>query len=626
MYSRVEKSSMSNFDQVKVVSQHLNLSADFSKKELSGTCTYTLARADAKSTASIKHLILDVRTLVINSVTVNSTAAKFSLKKSVNEDAFGFGLHIPLDAIKDWSAKSQNTVTVDYHTTPQSEAIQWLSASQTLGKKHPYLFTQCQAIHARSLLPCQDTPAVKSSYSATITTPAPLRALMSAVNDESKSTQDSSKGTNTWGFKQAIPVPSYLIALAIGNLKSKSVGKVCAVWSEPEILDECAKEFEDTEKFLESAESFLIPYQWGRYDLLILPPSFPYGGMENPCLTFVTPTLLAGDKSLVDVIAHEAAHSWSGNLVTNCSWEHFWLNEGFTMYVQRRILAHFENDAKYDQRVKEQEFDALVDLKALKENVYDFGVDHEFTKLIPDLTGKDPDDAFSSVPYEKGYNFLFYLKGLVGGYKVMDGFLKAYFTKFKFQCITSGDMKDFFLSYFAKTVSKEKLDSIDWDGWMFKPGMPLVKNQFDTSISSMVNKLTTQWTEGNWEACSDKDIAKWTTMAKMYFLQQLQEVDGGFSHSVLGQMDKLYSFTATRNAEIRYRWLNLCLINDYKPVYGEVVKFISEQGRMKFVRPLYKALAKAKGGEKLAKDTFNKVKDSYHLITSKMVHKDLFSS
>lgn len=323
----VEASSASRPDVAAVSHVSLDLKIDFSASALVGTGAYTITR----STPSVSELILDTNHLIIHGVTAGGADIAWELKEYV--EPFGRALHITLPPAGE---DGKVIVSVKYETTPECAALQWLQPEQTAGKKHPYLFTQCQAIHARSLLPCQDSPKVKMTYDAVITTPKPLRAVMSALpHGEPVEEGDSLK----FSFKQPVPMPSYLVALGVGNLSAVEIGPRTTVYAEPEVVADAAWEFADTEQFIVAAEKIVGPYVWGRYDLLMLPPSFPYGGMENPCLTFVTPTLIAKDRSLVDVVAHEIAHSWTGNLVSPTTWNHFWLNEGWTMMLQRLIIA-----------------------------------------------------------------------------------------------------------------------------------------------------------------------------------------------------------------------------------------------------------------------------------------------
>ena len=343
------------------------------------------------------------------------------------------------------------------------------------------MFTQCQAIHARSILPCQDTPGVKITYSATVTAPDGLRALMSALHDESNPLGKPFK------FYQPVKIPSYLIALAIGNIVGERVGPRSTVWSEPQVIKAAAWEFADTELFIKTGEDLLTPYEWGVYDLLLLPASFPYGGMENPCLTFVTPSLLAKDRSLVDVVAHEIAHSWMGNLVTTQNWEHFWLNEGFTVFIERKIIGRLHGSATLN-------LNAIIGLGALQESVDGFvkSSHPEYTCLCPNLHNQDPDDAFSSVPYEKGFNLLFYLEQLLGGPQLFEPYLKSHVKKFAHSAITTADFKSHLYEFFES--SRDVLESVDWEGWFHKPGMPLVTNHFDDSLAVASRALANRYT------------------------------------------------------------------------------------------------------------------------------------
>jgi leukotriene-A4 hydrolase len=314
------------------------------------------------------------------------------------------------------------------------------------------------------MFPCQDTPSVKVTYTAELTVPRELTALMSAVPTGSHEVpNDNSKKVFT--FEQKVPVPSYLVAIAVGALESRQIGPRSYVWSEKEVIDQAADEFAQTEEMLQTAESLCGPYVWGRYDLLVLPPSFPYGGMENPCLTFVTPTLLAGDRSLANVIAHEICHSWTGNLVTNHNWEHFWLNEGFTVFIERKIASRLVDE-------KMRHFHCIGGWKALINSITDFKDALHLTALVPKLDGIDPDDAFSSVPYEKGSALLFYLESLAGGPDQFEPYLKSYIDKFKYKTVTTDQWKEHLLDYFNEQGKKSVFDVVDWEGWLYRAGLP----------------------------------------------------------------------------------------------------------------------------------------------------------
>jgi len=408
-----DPNSLSNLSQVRIKHISWNVIVHFEQKVLEGFVDLHLECLQDE----VKELIVDSRDLKVTKASQGEKELKFYLGEV--HEVFGTPIHIILSETLNKGEKT--IVKINYKTSPQSTSIQWLDPSQTSGKKHPYLFTQCQAIHARSMLPCQDAPIVKASYDASITVPSDLTVVMSACSVRDPLLKD---GLKTFSFKQEIPICSYLIALAVGELESREIGPRSKVWSEKDMVDAAAFEFAQTETFLKIGEDLLGPYVWGRYDILLLPPSFPYGGMENPCLTFVTPTLLAGDRSNADVIAHEISHSWTGNLVTNKNWEHFWLNEGFTVFIERKIYGRIYNEQM-------RHFKAIIGWKALKESVATFGAENPLTALVPELKGIDPDDAFSSVPYEKGFSFLWYLETIVG-IPAFEKFLRDYIEKFKF--------------------------------------------------------------------------------------------------------------------------------------------------------------------------------------------------
>ncbi|KAF9146590.1 Leukotriene A-4 hydrolase [Mortierella sp. GBA39] len=605
-----DPTSQSNIDELKTNHIHLDLTVDFSAKTLTGSAELELEAITDK----VSKVVLDTSYIDVRSVSSNGKALQFNLAK--RHEKYGSALTITLGTTLSKGTKTK--VNVEYATTQDCTACQWLEPSQTVGKKHPYLFTQCQAIHARSLLPCQDSPSIKLTYSANITTP--LRAVMSAVPTGEDKHADGDK--TTFKFEQKQRIPSYLIALAVGNLKEREIGPRSTVWTEPEVLEAAAWEFVDTENFIRTGEALLTPYDWGRYDLLVLPASFPYGGMENPCLTFVTPSLLAGDRSLVDVVAHEIAHSWMGNLVTTENWEHFWLNEGFTVFVERKILGRMRGKEHSD-------FSAILGKKSLQESVNLYGQDHPFTALRPCLRGEDPDDSFSRVPYEKGFNLLYYLENHLGGAEVFEPYLRAHVQEFAGRSINTDDWKAFLYAFMEKTFGQEKVDllnKVDWEAWLAGTGMPPVDNKFDDTLAKACTCLCKKWDDSRHTnpptGFSVEDIKDFSSTQKVVFLEKVTELVP-LPHGHLDTMDKLYELTNVRNSEIRLRWHLLCLKADYEKIYPEVVAFASSMGRMKMCRPLLRSLYKAKNGAELARETFIKHRSFFHPIAAAMIAKDL---
>ncbi|KAK3818579.1 MAG: peptidase family M1-domain-containing protein [Benniella sp.] len=607
-----DPTSQSNLGEAKTNHIHLALAVDFAAKTLTGTATLEVeAIAD-----DVAKVVLDTSYIDVRSASANSQKLNFSLGERHPKYGSALAIDLPAPLTKGQQIK----IAIEYATTQDCTACQWLDPSQTVGKKHPYLFTQCQAIHARSLLPCQDSPSIKLTYSADIT--APLRALMSAVP---KGEEKHGNGTTTFKFEQQQRIPSYLIALAVGNLEGRDIGPRSTVWTEPEAMEAAAWEFVDTENFIRAGEELLTPYEWGRYDLLVLPASFPYGGMENPCLTFVTPSLLAGDRSLVDVVAHEIAHSWMGNLVTTENWEHFWLNEGFTVFVERKIVGRMKGR-------DHSEFSAILGYKALHESVDHYGKEHPFTVLCPKLTGEDPDDAFSRVPYEKGFNFLYYLEKHLGGPEVFEPYLRAHVRKFAGRSINTNDWKEFLYAYMNDTFGQEKVDllnKVNWDEWLAQTGMPPVDNNFDDTLAKACSHLCNRWEAAREKDSSDlqqlfssEDVAGFSSTQSVVFLELMAERKP-LSHEHLDIMDQLYQWTTVRNAEIRLKWHLLCLKANYEKIYPEVTAFASSMGRMKMARPLLRSLYKAENGAELARETFLQHKSFYHPIAATMIAKDL---
>jgi leukotriene-A4 hydrolase len=574
--------SYSNPEQVRVRDVDLDLEVLFDRKILKGSATLALERREPGEPS----LVLDTSDLHIEKVEQAPeegayTDAKFALGAA--DPILGAPLTITL-------APSAAKVRIWYSTSPRASALQWLDPPQTAGKKQPFLFTQSQAIHARSWIPLQDSPGVRQTYGARIRTPNELRAVMSARNDP------DAPRSGEYRFRQHAPIPSYLIALAVGDLDFRPMGTRTGVYAEPSVVERAAKEFNDTEKMLQTAQQLYGPYRWGRYDLLVLPPSFPYGGMENPSLTFATPTVLAGDKSLVSLVAHELAHSWSGNLVTNATWSDFWLNEGFTVYVERRILE------KVYGRPRE-EMEAVLGRQELE---------REMAKLPPqdqilhiDLKGRDPDDGVTSVPYEKGALFLRSIEQAYGREK-FDAFLRGYFNHFAFQSITTG----IFLDYLQKHLLNGNT-AIPLDEWLNKPGLPASAPQPVSDALAKVEEQAKRWMAG--EAASKLETGGWTTQEWLRFLTSIPQDLGA---SRMRALDQAFSFTKSGNSEILDQWLLMAVKNHYEPAYPRLEEFLVTVGRRKYVKPLYEELVKTPEGRARAEAVYKRARPGYHPITA----------
>lgn len=603
-------SSLGNPHQVRVTHLDWKVQVDFEDTIFRATAAYTLERVDAAATV----LQLDTAHLVIQSINDPATGEALSYRWNPGQKPhLGTQLEIDLPNTNNNSKGATSKISISYETTQAASAIQWLLPSQTSGKKHPYLFTQCQAIHARSMVPCQDQPGVKMTYEAQVTVPSWAVCVMSAVQ-QSETSQGESK---VYVWKQNVPISSYLLAMAVGDLKKKDISDRCAVWSEPALVEAVAYEFAETESFLKIAEQLAgTPYVWGRYDLLCLPPSFPYGGMENPCLTTVTPTLLARDRSLADVVAHEIAHSWTGNLVTNATWDHFWLNEGWTTWYQRKIMARIHRNDKFF------DFDALGGYKTLQDTI-NSEMPEEFQSLVLPIGDGDPDESYSSVAYEKGFLLLTSLERRVGT-PAFEDFFQAYIKNFKSKTLTTEDFKAFFLDHFKGV---DAIKDVDWDAWLYTPGMPPEEVRFDRSLAESSEKLANAWLafdrEGGPEPTTEiKDWSSNQITCFLDFLQLLTE-EKPLKVDTLKSIDAKYDFAQSQNSEILFRFCQLSIASEDQSMLLVILHFITSQGRMKFVRPLYRALYASKMASSIAVEAFLQNQDFYHPICTKMIASDL---
>lgn len=571
-YSRPEEAVVKHID--------LSLKVDFETNFLEGIVTLTLEKSPDAT-----QVILDTNGLEIASVTyADGVAAGYELAN--RHEIFGAALDISL-------RKSDYKVTIRYRTSHAAEAVQWLSPEQTAGKQFPFMFTQSQAILARSWVPIQDSPGVRFTYTADVKVPRGMMALMSAENPQKLSADGK------YHFTMEQPIPSYLLSLAVGNIAFAPVGPRTGVYAEPEILDKAAWEFAEMEDMLNIAEKLYGEYRWGRYDLIVLPPSFPFGGMENPRITFATPTILAGDRSLTSLVAHELAHSWSGNLVTNGTWNDFWLNEGFTVYFENRIMEALKG-RDYAEMLAALNRQSLVDEVAL----FMKSGRAEDTKLKLDLAGRSPDDGVNTIAYDKGYFFLRYLENYVGREK-FDAFLRQYFSEFAFR----SNYTEAFVEYLQENlISKNGLKPIpDLNEWIYGTGLPATIPSVNSSRFQQVEKALEAW---NKEAFST-DTSSWSSHEWVYFIKNLPT---DLSAEKLAELDQKFHFTESGNAEILGVWFVHCARTLYKPSVDAMENFLVATGRRKFLMPVYKQLIQTETGRKLALDIYKKARPNYHFV------------
>ena len=605
--------TFSNYEIIQQTNIEANFNIDFKEKVIHGTVkTYFTALEDGEV------IVLDTRALKINSIIDSDTGEEleYVLDEQYELDANG----VPLKIYKEFSKGDQISILIKYDTTDGGSAVQWLDPEQTTGKIYPFMFTQCESILCRELLPTQDTPAVKVTVSMGLTVIKPLLAVDSGIFQNKIDNGD----TVTYFYDQKIPIPTYLIAIAAGAIEERVISDRTKVYGEKELVDLAAYEFEDTETFIQLAEAYTIPYEWGEYNLLILPSSFPFGGMENPTLTFVTPSLIAGDKSLANVVAHEISHSWSGNLVTMDNWSDFWLNEGFTMFLQRKII-----EKVYDEDMAK--LDAMLLYNELCNDIVKFGESKSFTSLRPYLVGRHADDAFSQIPYEKGFNFLYYLESIVNPLSQIDLFrkiLRQYFTKYKYKSIKYEDFKDFFIQMIKEELSEEDskkvLDQIDWDTWIYAPGYPPKKNNFTNIYAIEVEEAVDLFYNNKLPSNFKETFIKWHTLLKQYFLSSIRENDKQLDSTQLDMISNVLNLKEGYNAEVNFGYYMCVLLhgptiaNDVKEA---LINFLGKFGRMKYLRPLYIAFYNRDKETALA--TFEKYKSSYHPIAQRLIELDL---
>ena len=589
--------SYARYDQVKTSALHMDLKADFAKKTLSGYAELSLNWIDK----SARNLDLDTRDLAISKVEA--------------QDAKGAWKVVPYTIGKRDAEKGQamqvklqgqpRKVRIHYRTAPTATALQWLSPVQTMSGKRPYMFSQSQNIEARSWVPLQDTPAVRFTYTARIEAPQDLRVVMSADNDP------KATGKGGWRFTMPQAIPSYLLAIAIGEIDSRTLGPRTGVYAEPKRIEAAAYELADTEKMVAAAESLYGPYRWGRYDMLVLPPSFPIGGMENPRLTFLTPTMIAGDRSLVDLIAHELAHSWSGNLVTNASWKHWWLNEGFTTYVTTRILEKIYGEEVATMNLQLEQEEALASLAEIAPAKQALITRH------PDTSSEHYTD--DGLAYPKGAWFLRTLEQRAGR-EVFDPFLRGWFDQHAFQSVTTEQ----FVSYLRKNLLEKHpkvLSEAELEEWLYGPGIPASATRAVSKRLAALNTTRDAWLKGDVKT-AQLNTKQWTANEWMKFLN---DIDEKASAAQLKELDKAFGLSKTGNNEVAFRFLRASVHAGNRDVRPALEAFLMSVGRQKFVVPLYTALRKNPQDKAWADSVYKKSRERYHPATQKSVDKQMTS-
>ena len=576
--------TLSNADSVIFKHLDLDIAVSFDKKQISGKATWTIDNSAHK----VSQARLDSWYLQIDSIQVDGKPVAHTMGAQV--PYLGKAIQVPITA-------DTKQVTVYYKTTDSAQGLQWLTPEQTFGKKKPYLYTQSESIYARSWIPCPDGPGIRYTYSARVTVPKGLMAVMSAENPQQLS------DSGVYHYNMDIPIPAYLMALAVGDIAFHPIDSRTGVYTEPVMMDKAAWELADIGKMVTTAESLYGPYRWGRYDVLVLPPGFPIGGMENPKLTFSTPTIIAGDRSLVSLIAHELAHNWSGNLVTNATWNDIWMNEGFTVYLERRITEKM-TDKTYVDMLWE------LGYQDLQKEIAAFGSDTRDTWLKLDLKGRNPDDGLSDVPYEKGSLFLWLIERSVSRER-FDPFLKQYFADHAFKSITTEQ----FLAYLKKNLIKGDTAlerKLDINAWVYGPGIPANCPRADMERFNKVNATRDSFLHGTSPALLH--TSAWTTHEWLHFLRKMPVL----TVPQMQQLDAAFHLTTSGNSEIADLWYDMAIQANYTTAYPAMEQFLSRVGRQKFLEPLYGDMVKT-GKAKMAQDLFAKYHMNYHPLAQQKI-------
>ena len=612
----------SNFQEIIQREVNLDVSIDFENKSMFGTIK---TKYEILNT-SLENIILDLHGPDVSSISlINFELEKIDLDyyiydKNEDKDALGTPLVINILSLKNKNNKEYENIikkkeiiiSIEFKTNEKCNGIQYLTKEQTRSKSHPFMFTQCEAILCRTLFPIQDTPSVKSIYKVKTSISPPLTFLFGGILKSHYYDSDIKKKINL--FEQNIPIPSYLVAFVAGELEFAKISKRCGVWTEKGLASIAAKEFVDAEKYIEIAENYFNhPYEWKVYNILVLPFSFPFGGMENPNLTFVTPALLAGDKSMSNVIGHEISHSWTGNLVTNKNWKNFWVNEGFTKFMERKLdkILLGEEMSKLESIVGNNNLISAIKM---------YGEDSPFTSLSPDFTGVDPDDGFSTIPYEKGFQFLCYLEEKVGEENFRE-IMGIYIKTYKYKSVDWTDFKNVYEDYVNKKFegrnARKILNVIDWNKWTTEKGYPSYKMEFKSKYTDEVENLINNFIKKEKNENALKIFKEWHTNVKLVFLEKILKKLDNFDESIILEIKKELNLVEEYNDDIKAIWYEITLQKGMKEEIDNVMNFLKTHGRLKYLKPLYFSWYKI--DKENAKNFFEENKFVYHPIARRLI-------
>ena len=591
--NKIDVNTFSNFEEIVQKFVELDVSLDFKKEQMFGSVQTQYEILNP----SLNQIILDLNGPDISSISaITEELDEIPLEYEIydkNEDknALGTPLIIYLDSLKKENEEEYEkifqdkliTIKIEFNTNEKCNGIQYLTKEQTHSKQYPFMFTQCEAILCRTLFPCQDTPSVKAKYKVKTSISSPLTFLFGGITKSHY--YDSSTKKKIMVFEQNIPIPSYLVAFVAGDLEFAKISRRCGVWAERGLASKAAKEFIDAEKYIEIAENYLNhPYEWQIYNILVLPFSFPFGGMENPNLTFVTPSLLAGDRSMSNVIGHEISHSWTGNLVTNKNWANFWVNEGFTKFMERKLDKNLlgEEMAKLE---------SIVGNNSLISAIKMYGEDSNFTCLSPDFSGIDPDDGFSTIPYEKGYQFLVYLEEKVGE-DIFREIMSKYIETYKYKSVDWTDFKKIYEEYVGEKINRRNarriLNSIDWNKWVTEKGFPSYKMEFKSKYTNEVEDLIQQFLNGKENSENAlKTFRDWHTNVKMTFLDEIKKNIQDFDEDLIIKIKKELNLVEEYNDDVKALWYEITLDKGIGDEIENIKNFLQTHGRLKYLKPLY---------------------------------------